>query len=1832
MADEAEILSYIIKGQDQTKALLEQHAEVLNRIAASAATMAKSVEDAGKKVQEAAPKVDVFSQFLQDFIGKTNNATNATQNFSGIVSQAWSSPTSLIKDFAATLGNTVTGPMALAIGAAGALATGLGLASAELIEITHDTLDMGASFDDMARKTQASVVGLSSLDYATKALGGSTTSMVNAIYTLQQRLETNPQNIQRGLDEINKSTSGVKVNFEELNRVTRQDGVQGLLLLSDAFSKVSANVDTAAATGDIFTKRFGKDILPLLTRDLHGLADEARDVGYTFSASDAAAAKEAEIEFNKLQLRVEALATQLGRYLIPIANLAAKEIKGFFDNIVFNKETPWGQTITALTDILYLFKQIDKALPAQSPQLFRGESNAAAGPDIAGGSGKPLEEAAAAAKLKTIMDELHGTFEQHKRDLQEAATITKETTNSNLALTIAQIRATEDGFQAQRDIEDKTHQAHVAIINAEFTDAAKRTAALVAEDTNYSAQKLDIENKANKALRDYAIQNEKELARIHDDANASWLTKRLATIDADLINDYESIQKQYGFTTQGLAARAIAEDTARQKRAAAESQADKKFQTDITKVADDIEIARVNAMENGLAKQIELIDRRVKKEQDAAVTLGFTEDQLQAYRLLLGQKADVEKEVARVNNQKKINDELFALETEFNDATIQLNHTGTAVALASLEQQRTAKLRDIQLNHENNKQLIEDTNKVYDAQAEVIKRQGVLNKQQWGEFAADALDAYRRAAEAGVETADQLAQRWGTYWDTQHKQLLDLMQLWDKVGESLTSLFSALERQGGGGALSQFAKAAGDITGHLGQAAVAGTNFAKTLDQINSETLTGTQAVGAFASSLLNVGTAVSQNSSIWGSIASGAVAGFQAGGWYGAVAGAVIAGTLKLIEDDAADKTVEDTMRNIGQSWGRHIGEGLAGEIAKLQKEFNLSAQIAQALDISKIIQETGGFGSQQQDARTFTPQGPEKITGFTQALYAMDTLLQEVRKHGLDTEVALDALNKTFSDLVSFMNRDMHGLVNPEMVNFILNVKKSGENVQAVTQFLSQMAQEAEKGATLVATGFAGSLNTAWKGLADSTSKIEDLATKRADLIDKISHAAVGSNEWQKLQNQLEDVDAQFNAMQGDIDRWRRQLVGAGGDVQGVTDRADRMGRLLDTTFKVGISSGQSFVQALQSIQPGLDQLSTLQKNFGLQVDGTLQHLLDLSDWAKNNKDLANGIDGLNQLTKSLANSAALTQQGFTDLGDEAAAQFKDATAAGLSSDDALQAMQPTLQTLYELQKRFGYQVDASTQDLLDQAKASGEVGDAHESASERAVDAETHIADILERIAQFWGVTLPEKVSNGTSQVVAKTKDVQTQVEIARSHVDDLADSFEMMGDAGSDAGDRANRGVRKVIYGSSPGGLDDLIDHLNKAIDAFNNAGKAAADGMDNANKHTKDYINTLRDLNNQLQLDILGQGLQHDLTALQQQFEAKWRDIQERFKDEPGGLLDAQKALEADLALQRAAIQEKYKIEAAQKQAAADKERADQAYTLQKQLQQTQIQLTQQGIDQQIALLNLQKDEELKALKDKFGDQVDFYNQQAKVIEDIYANRIQAAVNENTAKIEAANQKIAEQQAADQQKLIEQAQQELLRLQEAYTSSLRSLEDQLQDTILDTMQDGIDKQLALLQVQKERRLRALAEQFGAESDMYKQQAAIVDQIYGIQAGELTAQGGNASLTTLQKSFYTLQNSPVQIGQEAARQAELDRLSQQIQAAQGTYLTNATSGIPSGLLPSNLGTVSQLAGATAGGTVRLEVVITDAQGNELSAVDFNSIEEAIATGRITLVARNSSDRSG
>jgi hypothetical protein len=344
------------------------------------------------------------------------------------------------------------------------------------------------------------------------------------------------------------------------------------------------------------------------------------------------------------------------------------------------------------------------------------------------------------------------------------------------------------------------------------------------------------------------------------------------------------------------------------------------------------------------------------------------------------------------------------------------------------------------------------------------------------------------------------------------------------------------------------------------------------------------------------------------------------------------------------------------------------------------------------------------------------------------------------------------------------------------------------------------------------------------------------------------------------------------------------------------------------------------------------------------------------------------------------------------------------------------------------------------------------------------------------------------------------------------------------------------------------------------------------------------------------------------------------------------LLDAQKALEADLALQRAAIQEKYKIEAAQKQAAADKERADQAYTLQKQLQQTQIQLTQQGIDQQIALLNLQKDEELKALKDKFGDQVDFYNQQAKVIEDIYANRIQAAVNENTAKIEAANQKIAEQQAADQQKLIEQAQQELLRLQEAYTSSLRSLEDQLQDTILDTMQDGIDKQLALLQVQKERRLRALAEQFGAESDMYKQQAAIVDQIYGIQAGELTAQGGNASLTTLQKSFYTLQNSPVQIGQEAARQAELDRLSQQIQAAQGTYLTNATSGIPSGLLPSNLGTVSQLAGATAGGTVRLEVVITDAQGNELSAVDFNSIEEAIATGRITLVARNSSDRSG
>jgi hypothetical protein len=130
---------------------------------------------------------------------------------------------------------------------------------------------------------------------------------------------------------------------------------------------------------------------------------------------------------------------------------------------------------------------------------------------------------------------------------------------------------------------------------------------------------------------------------------------------------------------------------------------------------------------------------------------------------------------------------------------------------------------------------------------------------------------------------------------------------------------------------------------------------------------------------------------------------------------------------------------------------------------------------------------------------------------------------------------------------------------------------------------------------------------------------------------------------------------------------------------------------------------------------------------------------------------VNGLGDVLKGLSNIGQLTQEEFTGLGDQAADTFNSLVAQGKDGDAALRLMQPTLQTLYELQQKYGFTVDEGTQALINQGIEAGIVGEKQKSAADQTLD-------VLKAIAKFMGVTLPGEAEKGAAGIQAALNKVK------------------------------------------------------------------------------------------------------------------------------------------------------------------------------------------------------------------------------------------------------------------------------------------------------------------------------------------------------------------------------------------------------------------------------------------------------------------------------------------
>lgn len=181
-----------------------------------------------------------------------------------------------------------------------------------------------------------------------------------------------------------------------------------------------------------------------------------------------------------------------------------------------------------------------------------------------------------------------------------------------------------------------------------------------------------------------------------------------------------------------------------------------------------------------------------------------------------------------------------------------------------------------------------------------------------------------------------------------------------------------------------------------------------------------------------------------------------------------------------------------------------------------------------------------------------------------------------------------------------------------------------------------------------------------------------------------------------------------------------------------------------------GVPILQIFKQLQPLLVAFEQKLKAAGLSGGAAFDQIARLGGIAKQFAPALDGVDGIRQALAGLANTGLLSQEAFAGLAAQVGATFDRLTAKGVSGDDALKLMQPTLQTLFELQERFGVSVDAATQKLIDQAKAAGLIGDQFKGPQERMIDGLTRIADILTAIAQKLGADIPNAAQSAATAI--------------------------------------------------------------------------------------------------------------------------------------------------------------------------------------------------------------------------------------------------------------------------------------------------------------------------------------------------------------------------------------------------------------------------------------------------------------------------------------------------
>ena len=213
-----------------------------------------------------------------------------------------------------------------------------------------------------------------------------------------------------------------------------------------------------------------------------------------------------------------------------------------------------------------------------------------------------------------------------------------------------------------------------------------------------------------------------------------------------------------------------------------------------------------------------------------------------------------------------------------------------------------------------------------------------------------------------------------------------------------------------------------------------------------------------------------------------------------------------------------------------------------------------------------------------------------------------------------------------------------------------------------------------------------------------------------------------------------------------------------------------------------GMSVTDALNAVEPAVLSLKAQLEANGVSGGAAFQSIAAMSALAKDAiaGPAVNAVSGLNKAMIGLHNSGILNGEMFKGLAGQVTETFAKLIKGGADGNTAMALMQPSLQTIYSLQKDFGYAVDEATQNLLDQAVQAGIVGEQHRTVEER-------ILDVLNRIAKVFGADIPAGLAATEIAAQNAARNIQNSLDsIDTSIVIDVAFNVEDMPDLGGNGG--------------------------------------------------------------------------------------------------------------------------------------------------------------------------------------------------------------------------------------------------------------------------------------------------------------------------------------------------------------------------------------------------------------------------------------------------------------